>query len=801
MKTTLALFLLFFAAISAPAISRAQWAVDGNPLSNAPIDQLDAAVVSDGAGGAIVAWQDNRTGGAYDIYVQRINANGATQWSANGVAVCTSPDVQDTPRIVSDGAGGAIVTWRDLRSGANYDIYAQRINAAGVAQWTANGVGLCTAALDQYATSIIPDGAGGAILTWQDLRGGANYDIYAQRINAAGAVQWTANGIAVCTANNAQASPAIVSDGSGGAIVAWQDARSNVNYDIYAQRINSAGVAQWAANGVAVCIAASVQSACAIVSDGTGGAVVSWMDGRSLANYDIYSQRLNASGSPQWMTDGVALCAAAGDQINAQMVSDGVNGAIVAWEDYRAMPPALYAQRVTSLGVAQWTPNGVDVCEGDVHDISIASDGAGGAIAAWWDGRSGTNYDIYAQRVKASGVVPWTAGGIVVSAGPTDQQFPTIAADGAGGAIVAWHDYRNGNGDIYAQRIEKHGVWGHPDPTISAVADIRADQGGRVKVNWTASDRDVYDARLITHYSIWRSTDVASALLAQSQGAIVGSPAGVKAGFKGRAVWVQHAPAADFYWEWVGNQDAHYRAAYSFSAPTRADSTSQGVAKTWFMVSAHTGDDYVFFDSNVTSGHSVDNLAPPAPLSLTAQRVGANVNLKWNRVRVADLKNYSVYRKSSSGVTAIPANFLANGTDSVLVDAAAPASALYYIVIARDVHENQSAASNEANVGTSTNVGNLPPITALTVLQNYPNPFHETTGLDVGLPAARTITISVYDVAGKRVRQFTTAGVKGWQRLALESVDENRHALASGVYFYRVNAGHETVTRKMLIMR
>jgi hypothetical protein len=436
-----------------------------------------------------------------------------------------------------------------------------------------------------------------------------------------------------------------------------------------------------------------------------------------------------------------------------------------------------------------------------VHDISIASDGAGGAIAAWWDGRSGTNYDIYAQRVKASGVVPWTAGGIVVSAGPTDQQFPTIAADGAGGAIVAWHDYRNGNGDIYAQRIEKHGVWGHPDPTISAVADIRADQGGRVKVNWTASDRDVYDARLITHYSIWRSTDVASALLAQSQGAIVGSPAGVKAGFKGRAVWVQHAPAADFYWEWVGNQDAHYRAAYSFSAPTRADSTSQGVAKTWFMVSAHTGDDYVFFDSNVTSGHSVDNLAPPAPLSLTAQRVGANVNLKWNRVRVADLKNYSVYRKSSSGVTAIPANFLANGTDSVLVDAAAPASALYYIVIARDVHENQSAASNEANVGTSTNVGNLPPITALTVLQNYPNPFHETTGLDVGLPAARTITISVYDVAGKRVRQFTTAGVKGWQRLALESVDENRHALASGVYFYRVNAGHETVTRKMLIMR
>jgi hypothetical protein len=203
----------------------------------------------------------------------------------------------------------------------------------------------------------------------------------------------------------------------------------------------------------------------------------------------------------------------------------------------------------------------------------------------------------------------------------------------------------------------------------------------------------------------------------------------------------------------------------------------------------------------VLSGHSVDNLAPAAPLFLTAQRVASDVHLKWNRVRVSDLKNYSVYRKTSSGVTPIPANFLATDTDTVLVDASAPASALYYIVTAYDVHANQSAPSNEASVGTSTHVGDLPPISRLIVLQNYPNPFAAATELEVGLPSAETVTVDVYDVAGRRVRELETAGVKGWQQITLAGVNERGDPLASGVYFYKVHAGGETLTRKMLIAR
>src|SRR5262249_42431996 len=158
--------------------------------------------------------------------------------------------------------------------------------------------------------------------------------------------------------------------------------------------------------------------------------------------------------------------------------------------------------------------------------------------------------------------------------------------------------------------------------------------------------------------------------------------------------------------------------AYTFSASTRADSVAGNMATTHFMVVAHTASQITFWPSNELSGHSVDNLAPVPPLALVAQRIGNYVHLKWNRVHVPDLRDYSVYRKTSSGVTPIPINFLGSANDTVLTDTSPPLSAIYYIVTAYDVHNNQSAPSNEAAVAPATSVGNLPPITGLMVLQN-----------------------------------------------------------------------------------
>lgn len=787
--------------------ARAQWPANGTALCTAAGSQVNATIASDGAGGGITTWQDYRNGSA-DIHVQRVNASGLPQWTANGVILCSAAQDQYLPTIVSDGAGGAIVTWYDNRAGNFfYDIYAQRVNAAGVPQWAANGVSICSAVDYQAFPTITTDGAGGAIITWMDQRSGINTEIWAQRVNASGIAQWAINGVMLCNAANC-VSPRIVTDNAGGAIIAWHDFRV-LNADIYTQRVNASGVPQWPVNGVALCTESHDQTNPSIASDGAGGAILAWLEYRSLTSIDIYSQRVNAAGIPQWTGNGVAICVAAGNQsfpAPVPIVADGSGGAIMAWHDPRtgASSHHIYAQRVNASGVVLWPVDGLAVCTAANEQgfPSLVTDGSGGAFLTWHDGRGGAA-DIYAQHVSGTGTPQWTANGIALCTEANNQFYPVMVSDNAGGAVVAWDDQRFANDDVYAQRFEfRYGYWGHSEPTVTSVADIRGDQGGKVKVNWKASDEDVFNAQRISYYSVWRATDVAAAMAAAAQGTAVRNPSEVKNDFKGRAVWTQHLQATDYYWEWVGNENAHYRAAYTLSAPTRSDSTSQGTANTTFFVSTQTADPYVFFDSNPATGHSVDNLAPPAPLFLTAQRVGYDVHLLWHRSKATDLKNYSVYRRSTSGVTPIPLNFLANAGDTVLVDPSAPVTALYYIVTATDVHENRSAPSNEAGLSKLTGVGDTPSISVLTVMQNYPNPFAGSTELTVGLPAKSDVHIDVFDVAGRRVRTQTLGGAPaGWRTIAVAGTDEHGRPLTSGVYFCRVSAAGATITKKMVIAR
>jgi len=391
----------------------AQWDTNGVAMLQATYNNRDLVQVTDGAGGAIFAWRSNRGPSGYDIYVQRIDASGTVRWQADGVAIGAADYTQTSPAIVADGSGGVIVAWGDYRNGSHLDIYAQRVDADGTALWTGDGHAVCTAAEDQYRVELATDGAGGAILAWQDGRSG--YNIYAQRITAGGTVAWTANGVVLCDTTGNQYMPLIVADGSGGAIVAWGDARNGGDLDLYAQRVNSGGATLWTDNGEPVCTGETEHTYYEICSGGSGSAIVAWPDDRDSA-YHIYAQKLHAGGWPQWTTDGVAMMAVSSNYIQPQLVSDSAGGVIVA----------------------------------------VSNPGAG-------------DEDIYAQRLDASGTVVWTAGGVAVCDETSHQFYPAICTDGAGGAIIAWHDQRAGD-DIYAQRVTQYGVTG--GSTISDTPDV-----------------------------------------------------------------------------------------------------------------------------------------------------------------------------------------------------------------------------------------------------------------------------------------------------------------------------------------
>lgn len=598
--------------------ARAQWSHDptrNNPLCTAAGDQSYPRMVSDGEGGAIVAWTDGRAVDI-DIYAQHVSAEGAIEWAPNGIPVCIARNDQTAPTLVSDGAGGAIITWTDNRSGNNH-IYGQHVTGAGLMLWQAGGIPICTAPNDQVASTLVGDGAGGAIVTWRDLRSAASYDIYAQRIGFSGTIRWTPNGIPVCTAPNRQTDQAIAGDGAGGAIITWLDNRKGAA-DVYAQRVSAAGIAAWNPNGMLISESGSDKRIAAIIGDGAGGGIITWREARNGSNYDIYSQRVNPSGTIQWTLNGIPICTAPGDQESPQIINDGLRGGIIVWTDNRNSNSDIYAQHVDVSGYVQWAGDGIPVCKAPGNQMypAVTLDGLGGAIIAWLDYRRGDG-DIFAQRINGLGSAEWTADGVGVCTAPGEQFNPTIVNGIGRGAVIGWYDYRSGtNSDIFAQRIDRVGYLGDASPHIASVGSVLSDGQRRITLLWSRSFADIWPNQTVTSYAIWRG--------------VRPGPARPLASLRERRSWRRARFAKQWdewlaggdtiYWEYIASVKPHWLKGYSYTFPVLGDAFQPQDTQDYFMITALTQDPLVYWDSDVETIPRA--MLPPAPsLPLSSQFV------------------------------------------------------------------------------------------------------------------------------------------------------------------------------------
>jgi len=880
--------------VSASVPAHAQWVEDGTPICTASGSQQPQEIIPDGLGGAILVWGDTR-GADSDIYAQRVDRSGNVLWTVDGVAVCTAVGDQWFTPPIPDGTGGCFVVWADPRNGIP-DIYAQRIDASGAAVWTANGVVVCSATDFQWEPRLVTDGSGGAIVVWQDWRNGVDYDIYAQRIDANGVGLWAADGIAISTQTNHQDGQRIVADGAGGAIIAWGDYRTGVDYDIYAQRVDASGTTLWGVEKNVVSTT-GYQWTIEMTPDGAQGAILVWSDSRNGSADDIYAQRLDANGNAMWTYNGIPVVSTADNQSNHKIVGDGSGGVFVVWLDGGGVAGYdIYAQRVDNNGAVLWAADGLAVRTGQSEDSdmpSVVADGAGGIVVAWEDDRNAGYADIYAQRVDGIGTPLWQANGRQMSAGSDDEADSRLAAGDPGSVFVSWYDLiGQGGSDIYAQMIDVHlGNWGDVAGQIASAADVTADQGGKVLVKWDASRIDVFGDQSVTHYSVWRAVDGASAA-AQNPGMRLVEISDIHADFSGPAWRVQATAAGSYYWEWVSNTGAQNFSGYASAVPTLHDSVTANPATHYFQVLTHSADPHVFWVSAPDSGYSVDNLAPASPQNVAGyyDNIAGTMSLWWSPNQDADLAVYHVYRGSGPDFVPSGANRIATVLDTVTSGHPfAPVPPWYFKFSAVDVHGNESVfavlapgdietptlvagysaswdgravevswtlADVEGSLGfdvhrklaneadyrpiqvsvkasgdryyfrdesvkrggsyaylvTVTDDGEQAasfeitasvPAAKLTLYQNYPNPFRPRTTIGYELPEAARVELTVYDVSGRKVATLVS-GMKdaGYHEVPFE-IGGSREAgnLVSGVYFYKLKAGKTTQVKKMTIIK
>ena len=266
--------------------------------------------------------------------------------------------------------------------------------------------------------------------------------VFAQRFNIAGTAQWAAGGVQVSTAAGIRAISSIVSDGSNGAFISFSDARNSGidingefdNIDIYAQHLSSTGTRLWGATDAVVTTElfnqftlGSNETSKAMISDSAGGVILVYYDYRSdnsgAANY--YAQRLNGSGTSLWPAGGLAVSNSSSLNKNKfNLLNDGANGMIATWDenDFVNNIGGMYAQRISSTGSLPWGATAI-VANGSLvsgyGSSTIAADGTGNYVLNWvtFDNGAGSNV-IRGQKLNANGAAQWASGGVSICTNP-----------------------------------------------------------------------------------------------------------------------------------------------------------------------------------------------------------------------------------------------------------------------------------------------------------------------------------------------------------------------------------------------
>jgi hypothetical protein len=456
------------------------WAASGVPLCLADDIQISLNIVPNGNGGAYVIWLDSRNPGGTDIYGTNVQSDGtiAAGWAANGNAIVNEAGDQDSHTFWEDGSGGAIVIWKDSRIPENADIYMQRISANGTLLWDEGGNLLTGAANDQEQPKMCPDGTGNFIVTWRDKRNDFFGDIYAQRINLNGNTMW-ANELQVYTGAGVQRNARVESTSDTGAFIVWEDGRNEIaveSKDLYAQKIDINGNKLWDEAGIPVVMALYDQINPRLSHDLNGGLWIIWEDGR-IENHpfgDIYVQHLNSNGVAQLTANGLAICDATGYQFSPLIkYSDG--SAFAVWGDQRTGSTGIYVQILDSSGNIQLEQNGEMIwygLDGDALNFKVVPNGSS-PILVWEDTRNASiAIQIYMQIINSNGSFGLIEDGLPITTqtGSNQANIDVHKENDQDVVAVIWEENRSTERKVYAQAVDlnANSLWNNMGIELSA---------------------------------------------------------------------------------------------------------------------------------------------------------------------------------------------------------------------------------------------------------------------------------------------------------------------------------------------
>jgi hypothetical protein len=783
-------------ALSSAVASFAQWTPDGVGVYNSTWTSYNSLMAPDGTGGAFLAISDRPIDLEWDdAFVVRVDGAGYTPWN-EPVVLVASPYIDKVEAICTDESGGAYTCFMWNYGASPAPLNVQRLAPDGSRVINA-GLGSQIADSAQKAV-MVPDGFGGALVFWTgDSAGGGN--LHAQRLDPAGTSLWTEGGEVICSAPDEQIVWGAVPVEGGGAIVVWTDYRdfAGSGAAVYVQRVDGSGSPLWDAGGKRISDWSPDPVFPHISANPLGGVVVAWDDYTTGTDGKIYAQYLNPDGTENWAPNGMEVSVFSGHQRLPRVACSLDGSTTVLWENSGIRMQIISAEGVHTFLDGRGDPSAMAITTHAVTAGSqIAADSLGGIVVTWAEDHLGST-KVYGRRF-VGGVDQWITSPLLIGQVAENSVLRSMMANADGGMLVSFDE----DGEQIVQRLDAFGNWGHPAGTVLAVDDVTDDEGGWVTVRCSASRLESPGSQpTITGYNVWRRSSGISkdrATVPTAEELATGKAVGVQLGSTG--AMALGLPEGN--WESVGFHAAIGSAEYDLLAPTRSDSTATGYSWEFFCVTTHTNSGGGVYTSAPDSGYSVDNLAPAPPGNLTGSidHVSGTIQLDWDDSKARDLAGYRIFRGGISGFPADQDHFLGSSVEPGYLDDDPIPGESHYKVLAVDRHGNLSAASN---LGPGETSNTTVPTTRNVLTQNHPNPFNPQTTIAFEIEGQVEVSLRVLDLSGRMVRSLIVGESRapGRHEVTWNGRDDVGRQVASGTYFYRLEAGEFAETKRMVLVK
>jgi len=455
--------LCFLLVVS--STSPAQWSSD--PAVNLAIcdrtgDQVQPKIQPTADGGCYISWFDNSAGG-YDVYLQRLDAAGNEQWTHNGLLQADrSFSSTEDYGLDIDTAGNALLAFRDDRFGPTL-ITAVKISPDGTKLWGANGVQL-TSGEDVHAPKITGTTDGNVVVAWTH-----DGSVKLQKLDGSGTPQWGTGVLFSDPGTGSFGFSDLHASDSGSVIVSWVRYGAQF-YDpkhLWAQKVSSSGSTMWNTPGPHVIVfdGGSLQfgNFPTFVTDGSGGAVFSWYD---VSPLQCFAQRILADGSEAFAHNGIPVSTnMAQIRVSPSVSFDpATEEMFLFWTEQNSNQSqfGIYGQKLDPYGTRQWTDNGRTLIPLGSAEISFVANlqyGDGAMVFAFLAPSYG-NTMVYATRVDGSGDFVWPGDDILACSLPSVKGRLDAAMSTGDYAILAWHDERSGDRDVFGQNVNPDGTLG-----------------------------------------------------------------------------------------------------------------------------------------------------------------------------------------------------------------------------------------------------------------------------------------------------------------------------------------------------